>query len=70
MKVGQRAVVADIDTCPPELLRKLVAMGLVQGSELTVTQRGFFGSPINIKLFGSVLSLRRSEAQHVRVQTL
>jgi Fe2+ transport system protein FeoA len=50
------------------LLSKLVSMGLVAGSEVTVTQRGFFGSPINVRLFGSVLSLRSAEAAYVQVQ--
>ena len=70
IKVGQKAVVSAINGCAPELLSKLVSMGLVAGSEVTVTQRGLFGSPINIKLFGSVVSLRRTEAAHVEVQAL
>ena len=70
VKVGQRVIVSAIKSCPRELLRKLVSMGIVAGSEVTVTQRGFFGSPINVHLFGSVLSLRSSEAAHIHVQPL
>lgn len=70
MRVGQRVMISAIKSCPAELLRKLVSMGLVSGSEVTVTQRGFFGSPINIKLFGSVLSLHSTEAAHIQVQPL
>ncbi|MFN4896630.1 MAG: FeoA family protein [Pseudomonadota bacterium] len=70
VKVGQRAVVSAIKSCPTELLHKLVSMGLVAGTEVEVTQRGFFGSPINIHLFGSVLSLRSAEAAHIQVQPL
>jgi Fe2+ transport system protein FeoA len=68
VEVGQKAVVADLSHCPVELLKRLVCMGVVAGSEVTVTQRGFFGSPINIRLFGSVLSLRSAEAALVNVQ--
>jgi Fe2+ transport system protein FeoA len=68
VEVGRKAVISDLKGCPAELLNKLVSMGLVAGSEVTVTQRGFFGSPINIRLFGSVLSLRSAEAAHVQVQ--
>lgn len=68
VEVGCKAVVSDLKGCPTELLTKLVSMGLVAGSEVTVTQRGFFGSPINVRLFGSVLSLRSAEAAHVQVQ--
>ncbi len=70
VKVGQKAIVSAIKSCPSELLQKLVSMGIVAGSEVTVTQRGFFGSPINIHLFGSVLSLRSAEAAHIHVQPL
>ena len=70
VKVGQKAIISAIKSCPSELLQKLVSMGIVAGSEVTVTQRGFFGSPINIHLFGSVLSLRSAEAAHIHVQPL
>jgi Fe2+ transport system protein FeoA len=67
IKVGETVVVSEVKACPPDLLRRLVAMGLVAGSKLTVTQRGLFGSPINVKLFGSILSLRSTEASLVQV---
>ncbi len=70
VKIGQRVVVSAIKGCPTELLRKFVSMGLVAGTEVKVTQRGFFGSPINIHLLGSVLSLRSAEAAHIQVQPL
>jgi Fe2+ transport system protein FeoA len=70
VKTGQRAVISAIQSCPKELLHKLLSMGVVEGTEVRVTQRGFFGSPINIHLLGSVLSLRSSEAAHIQVQPL
>ena len=70
LRVGQRAMVSAIKNCPQELLQKLISMGVVAGSEITVTQRGFFGSPVNIHVFGSVLSLRKGEAAHIQVQPL
>jgi len=70
VKVGQRAVISAIKSCPTELLHKLVSMGVVAGTEVRVTQRGFFGSPINIHLLGSVLSLRSAEAAHIQVHPL
>ena len=70
VRVGQRAMISAIKSCPSDLLQKLVSMGIVAGSEVTVTHRGFFGSPINIHLLGSVLSLRSAEAAHIQVQPL
>lgn len=68
--VGQRAIISAIKSCPTDLLHRLVSMGIVAGSEVTVTHRGFFGSPINVHLLGSVLSLRKTEAAHIQVQPL
>lgn len=70
VRVGQKAMISAIKSCPADLLQKLVSMGIVAGSEVTVTHRGFFGSPINIHLLGSVLSLRSAEAAHIQVQPL
>jgi len=70
VKTGQRAVISAIQSCPKDLLHKLLSMGIVEGAEVRVTQRGFFGSPINIHLLGSILSLRSSEAAHIQVQPL
>ena len=70
VKTGQRAVISAIRSCPKELLHKLLSMGVVEGAEVRVTQRGLFGSPINIHLLGSIVSLRSSEAAHIQVQPL
>ncbi len=70
VEVGRKAVISAIKSCPSELVQKLVSMGVVAGTEVTVTQRGFFGSPINIMLLGSVLSLRSAEAAHIQVLPL
>ena len=70
IKTGQRAVISAVKGCPSSLLQKLVAMGVVMGTEVTVTQRGFFGSPINVAVLGSILSLRSAEAAYIQVQAL
>jgi Fe2+ transport system protein FeoA len=67
IRSGETVTVAAVDSTSPLLLSKFVSMGIVAGSKLTVTQRGLFGSPINVKLFGSVLSLRENEAAMIRV---
>lgn len=67
VQIGETVTVCGVEGCSPTLLSKLVSMGVVAGSTLTVTQRGLFGSPINVKVFGSVLSLRANEASLIRV---
>ena len=50
MRTGQKAVVSAIKGCPSTLLQKLVSMGVVNGTEVTITQKGLFGSPITLEM--------------------
>jgi len=50
------------------LLRKrLMDMGLVSGTELEVVRAAPLGDPMEIRIRGYLLSLRRSEAEHIEV---
>lgn len=64
---GARATVLEVDPGRPDLLRRLVSMGVVEGAEIVVSQKGPFGCPINIKLLGFVLALRKAEAARISV---
>ena len=67
MKVGDDATVVAVNAKQSDLLSRLLTLGIVEGAKIRVTQRGLFGSPINIQVLGSVLSLRRSEAAAIQV---
>ena len=64
---GEVVEVVHVSATDPILQHKLLVMGIVPGSSLRVLRRGPFGSPINIKVLGSVVSLRKSEARAVAV---
>lgn len=49
---------------------KLLAMGFVPGSLLTITSIGLLGSPIQVSLRGYTLSLRKIECQQIEVEYL
>ena len=48
--------------------RRMLDMGLVKGTEITVVRRAPLGDPVEFLLKGYNLSLRREEAEKVYVQ--
>jgi len=66
LKPGQSATVTGIDGDGP-LAQRLMTMGLVEGSHITVTRKALGGDPLEIDVMGYSLSLRRQEARQVRV---
>lgn len=70
VKVGSRARVAAVTTADRSMSRRLLAMGVVAGTEIFVQSIAPLGDPMQIETLGYKLSLRRSEAAHVRVVLL
>lgn len=50
------------------LRRRLLEMGVLPGTELRVERIAPLGDPIEIRLRGYALSLRRAEASHILVE--
>ena len=50
--------------------RKLLSMGLTPGAELSVTRVAPMGDPMEIRVRGFALSVRRDEAAAVSVEKL
>lgn len=75
---GQPATVTGVDesavvtTLPAgELERRMIEMGLVEGSRVVILHEGFPGrDPIAIRVNEHTLALRRAEARAVRVAPL
>lgn len=62
---GQAAVIsgfADDD------VQRLMEMGLIEGSEIELIRRAPTGDPLELRVMGYVLSLRRSEAARILVE--
>jgi ferrous iron transport protein A len=66
LAVGASAVVRDFPKSGPAFIR-LREMGLLTGTKLTLVRTAPLGDPIEIKLRGYHLTLRKSEADHVLV---
>jgi Fe2+ transport system protein FeoA len=67
LTVGTSATILDV-AGEPELQQRLLEMGLIPGSLLKVVRFAPLGDPMEIKVMGYSLSLRRSEARHVQVE--
>jgi Fe2+ transport system protein FeoA len=64
--IGEKARVLGFDL-PPEHRQRLLEMGLTVGAECEVVRFAPMGDPIDIKVRGYQLSLRKKEAGGVRV---
>ena len=67
LKTGQPARIAAIIGEGP-LVQRLMAMGLLEGSDIVVQRRAIGGDPIEVTVMGYALSLRREEARRVQVE--
>lgn len=54
----------------PELQLKLMEMGCLPGETVLVEQIAPLGGPMNIRVAGYSLSLRKDEAVHIEVETV
>ena len=66
MKKGQSGSIAAIKATG-ELGRRLQEMGLVSGTRVTIAGRAPLKDPIAIRIMGSILTLRNSEADYILV---
>ncbi len=65
---GRKATIEAVDASCPQVQR-LMTLGLVEGAEVELAGRAIGGDPIELKLFGSGLSLRREQARHFRISS-
>jgi ferrous iron transport protein A len=67
LKPGQRGMIVKIAGDGP-LVQRLMALGLLEGSEVAMTRRAIGGDPVEVQVMGYALSLRREEARRVEIQ--
>lgn len=69
LAVGASAIVREFPKTGPAFVR-LREMGLIAGTRITLIRTAPLGDPLEIKLRGYHLTLRKSEAEHVIVELL
>jgi Fe2+ transport system protein FeoA len=67
VRKGMRARVVNINSSSIES-RRLQEMGLTEGTEFTVEKVAPFGDPVEIKLRGYRLCLRKQETAHIEIE--
>ena len=68
MKIGERAVVTGLG-CSGALRRRIIDMGITPGAVVILRKAAPMGDPMEINVRGYELSIRRSEAKEITVET-
>ena len=68
LSVGEKAVVAGFAANQKKYRARLLAMGLTKGVALELTRVAPLGDPLEIRVRGFCLSLRKAEAMAVLVE--
>ncbi len=68
VKRGDRCIVLDVATEPVEMRSRLFALGVIPGSDLQVLRFAPLGDPMQVKVSGSYISIRKAEAEIIMVE--
>ena len=70
LRRGQKAVVCSISHINAVIYNRLLAFGLVEGTEIEVRGAAPLGDPINVVSAGTEISLRKVDASAIRVKCI
>lgn len=70
LKVGERARVMGFGASAGGYRRKLLSLGILPGVELNVVRVAPMGDPVEVRLRGFSLTLRKDEASNLQVEKL
>lgn len=62
LQQGQKYVINDVNAVHPDVQR-LMVLGLVEGAEIELASSAIGGDPIEFRLFGNAISMRREQAR-------
>ena len=63
---GRKYVIQNVNSSDPDVQR-LMVLGLVEGAEVELASAAIGGDPIEFRMFGNAISLRREHARHFAV---
>ena len=69
LQFGQKYVIDEVDAAHPDVQR-LMVLGLVEGTEIELASAAIGGDPIEFRMFGNAISLRREQARSFTVSTV
>lgn len=68
--IGDLAKIVGFEPSGKAYRKKLLAMGLTPGTEFSVTRFAPLGDPVEIKLRGFALTLRKDEASVLQIEKI
>jgi len=69
LNVGEKAKVIGYCRENPQVLRRILEMGLIRGTEVEVARFAPMGDPMEIAVKGYLLSVRLSEASLIEIDS-
>jgi ferrous iron transport protein A len=69
LRPGAKATITAIDASDPAVQR-LMILGLVEGVELEFLRASLGGDPLEVRVYGAAISLRRAQARAFQVAPL
>lgn len=70
LKVGQKAIVKKLNIDDRAVKRHLLDMGLTRGVKVEIKKVAPMGDPIDIKIRGYELALRKAELKQIEVEVV
>lgn len=64
------ARIVRVENLSSPAIQRLMVLGLVEGAELTFVSAALGGDPLEFRLFGSVISLRKEQARSFVVEPI
>ncbi|WP_409274196.1 ferrous iron transport protein A [Neobacillus sp. SCS-31] len=68
LKAGEKATIKDISTVDKLVRRRLLDLGITEGSEVCIKCVLPFGGPIMIESCGQCIGIRRREAKRIELE--
>ncbi len=65
---GHKYLIQNVKSSDPEIQR-LMVLGLVEGAEVELASAAIGGDPMEFRMFGNAISLRREQALQFEVTT-
>lgn len=66
LNFGEKAIIDDIDFNHPSF-RRIVEIGFTPGQEIELLSKSVFNDPLAFSLRGTMIAIRKNEAQSIRV---
>lgn len=66
LQQGLKYVIDRVDSTDP-VVQRLMVLGLVEGTEIELSSSAIGGDPLEYRIFGNAISLRREQARHFAV---